>query len=105
VERLYEHAPGLVRGVRHALRFVGVRGQRLLAQHVLAGAKGSDRPLAVEGVGERVVDGVDLRVRQQGVVALVDAGDPVLARELASSLGVAGCDGHDLDLRHPARRA
>ena len=53
------------------------QGQRLLAQDVLAGPRRGDRPLGVEVVRERDVDGVDLRVGEERLVGAVDARDPV----------------------------
>ena len=52
-----------------------VERQRLLAQDVLAGVGGADRPLGVEVVGQRDVDGVDRRVVEQVLVRAVGAPD------------------------------
>src|SRR5262249_38049171 len=53
--------------------------QRLLAEHVLACPQGTDRPLDVEGVWQRDVDGVDLRILEQLLVRAVRALESVLA--------------------------
>ena len=46
-------------------------GERLLAQDVLAGPGGPDRPLGVEVVRQRDVDGVDLGVGEECLVGAV----------------------------------
>ena len=49
----------------HLRRLIGVRGDRLLAQDVLARLQRADAPLGVQAVGQRVVDRVDLRIGDQ----------------------------------------
>ncbi len=51
----------------------GRRRVRLLAQHVLARLERAHRPLVVQAVRQRDVDGVDLRVGEQRVVRAVRA--------------------------------
>ena len=83
-ERL-EHGDAV--GLRRRLDQVefGERGhERLFAQDVLPGFGGLHRPLAVQGVGQRDVDGVDVRVGEQRLVAAVRCGDVPL-------LGVSLC--------------
>ena len=46
-----------------AIDVVGAQRQRLFAQHVLAGVERAQRPLDVQRVGQRNVDGVDRRSR------------------------------------------
>ena len=104
VEGLDEDAPGLLRRLGHALGFLGVGGHRLLAQHVLARLQRSKRPLAVQAVGQGVVDGVDFGVGEEPVVVAMNAGNPLLAGELPRPGLVARRDGHDLGLRNPPRR-
>ena len=58
-------------GVDHRLRLARRQRQRLLAQHVLAGPRRGDRPLGVEVVRQRDVDGVDVGVREQRLVGPV----------------------------------
>ena len=53
----------------------GVPAERLLAEDVLARLDGLDRPLAVERVRERDVDGVDVRVLEERLVGAVRARD------------------------------
>ena len=88
----------LRRHVRDLLRLVGVRGERLLAQHVLAGLERGDRPPAVEPVRQRVVDRVHVGIGEERVVRVVHRRDRVLAGELLGSLPVTGRHGDDLDL-------
>ena len=58
------------------LRGLGrAHGQRLLAQHVLAGGGGAPRPLGVEVVGQRDVHRLDVGVGEQLVVRAVGARD------------------------------
>jgi hypothetical protein len=54
--------------------------ERLLAEHVLAHLERADRPVDVHGVRQRDVDGLDLRVREQLLVAAVRPLDPSLPR-------------------------
>ena len=83
VEGLHDHQAGVgVVHLRHRPGLVGVGGERLLAQDVLAGLEGRDGPVAVQPVGERVVDGVDVGIAHQFGVIVQDAGDLVLAGEL-----------------------
>ena len=88
------HRPGLV----------GVGREGLLAQHVLARLDGGDRPVAVQPVGERVVDGVDVRVGDHGGVGVQDPGDAVLAGEGLGPGAVAGRHGGDHGAAGPPGR-
>ena len=92
VKGLDEHAARLLGGLRHASGLVGVGCQGLLAQDVLSGLQGAKRPLAVQGVRQRVVDRVDLAIVEQLVVAAVHPRDAVLAGEAAGSIEVARRD-------------
>ena len=83
------HGPGLV----------GVGREGLLAQHVLAGPQRRNRPVPVQAVGERVVDGVDLGVLHQRRVAVQDAGNALLTGEFRRPLRVARR--HRRDDGHP----
>ena len=65
----------------HGLRLGQAERQRLLAQHVFAGARRLHRPGRMQAVRQRQVDGVDLRVVEQVFVACMVALDPVLRRE------------------------
>jgi hypothetical protein len=116
VERLHDDEAGAGGLVSHRLGLGGVGGEGLLTQHVLAGPQRSDRPSTVQPVGKRVVDGVDTRVVQQGLVAVDGPRDGVLVREPSCPLPIARRDGnqvHALDrirwrdecARHDASRA
>ena len=89
--------PACARRVDHALGLGRGQGQRLLAQDVLAGLGGRDRPLRVEVVGQRDVDRVDLGIGEQRLVGGVGARDAQLGcATLRAGPGVARGDGHDL---------
>ena len=76
--------------------------ERLLAEHVLARLERADRPLDVERVRQPDVDGLDLRIREQRLVAAVGAVDPALARVRVGTVLVAARDCRDA---HPIREA
>ena len=57
------------------LRLVGVKSDRLLAQHVLAGLQRADGPGDVQLVGQRIVDRLDRRIGEQLLIGAVGAGD------------------------------
>ena len=105
VERLGDDEPGAGSGVGHARRLLLVRGEGLLAQHVLAGVERAQRPLAVQAVRERVVDRFDLGIGEKRAVAGVHPGNSVLLGELPGALRVAGGHRHDLRLGELTRRA
>ena len=104
VECLDELAARAARGLGHALGLVGVGREGLLAQHVLAGLEGANGPVAVEPVGQRIVDGVEVAVGEEGVVVRVDHRNAVLRGELPRPARVACRHGGDLHLGHlPSR--
>ncbi len=78
VERLHHHEPGAVGDRGHLFGLGGVVGEGLLAEHVLARLERGDRPLRVQTVGQRVVDGVDVGIGEQVGVGVEDARDAVL---------------------------
>ena len=70
-EGLHQEDAVLLRRAEHGLR-LGLRyGQGLFAQHVLAGLQGPHRPGAVQVVGQRDIDGLDLWVGQQFFIAAI----------------------------------
>jgi hypothetical protein len=71
---------------------------------VLARLERADRPRDVERVRERDVDGLDVSVLEQCVVAPVGALDLPLARVRLRAGGLAARDRDELDLRGLARR-
>ena len=82
VEGLHHHHTRVaVVRLGHGPGLVGVGRERLLAQDVLAGLQGGDRPVPVQAVGERVVDGVDVGVVHQLGVAVEDPGNALLVGE------------------------
>ena len=91
-ERLHQQAPGPVGRVEGGLDLRGAARHRLLAEHVLARLERADRPLAVERVREGDVDGLDVRVVEQRLVAAVRALDAPLPRVLLGAGGVAARD-------------
>ena len=85
-ERLHQVDAGGLAGGDHPLGVGRGHRQRLLAQDVLAGTGRGDRPLGVEVVGQRDVDGVDLGVGQERLVRAVStAGSPARRRPSAAS--------------------
>ena len=74
--------------------------ERLLAQHVLSGLEGADRPLDVHGVRERDVDRLDVGILEERLIAPVCALDLAPARvgirparsRLATATGRPGRD-------------
>ena len=71
---------------------VGRTGERLLAQDVLAGLQGADAPLDVQMVRERDVDRLDLRVREQRLVASMGDGNPRGSGSVGGAAGIARGD-------------
>ena len=70
-EALREDEPGGFRAVEGLLDLVRVLRERLLDQHVLAGIECPQRPLDVKAVWKRDVNGLDVRVGEQCLVAPV----------------------------------
>ena len=98
-ERLHQQ-PALAVGDVEGLLHVGrAPPQRLLAKHVLAGLECADSPLNVHRVGERDVDGVDVRIGQQRVISAVCALDAVLGGVALGGLALPAGNGEDLERR------
>ena len=74
-ERLGDELAGPRARGDQRLRLVGVKRDRLLAQHVLAGLQRADRPGDVQLVGQRIVDRLDRRIGEQLLIGAVGAGD------------------------------
>ena len=104
VESLDENPTGLHCCGGHLPGFFRIRGQWLLAEHVLSRAQRSDRPLGMKTVGEWNVDCIDFRILDQRVVRFVKPRYPLLLSEGAGSGRVACGHGNHADLRHRARR-
>ena len=80
-ERLHQEDARVPAGIDHALGLGGGHRERLLAQDVLAGPRGLDRPARVQVVGQRDVDGVDVGVGEERLVRPVRARDPQPVRD------------------------
>ncbi len=90
-------------GVDHAATLGGRDGHGLFAEDVLAGFGGADGEVAVHGVGEADVYGVDGGVVADGVVGVVGVDGVVgevvaLAVGLALFVGMSGDDGGEFGL-------
>ncbi len=77
-ERLHEQTVVALGQVERRPHVGLAAAQRLLAQHVLARLQRPAGPLQVQRVGQRDVDGVDVRIGQQRLIAVVGALDPAL---------------------------
>ncbi len=102
VERLHHHEAGAVGGGGDLLGLHRVAGEGLLAEHVLARFECGDRPLGVQPVRQRVVDGVDLGVGEEVGVRVEDARDAVLGGERIGARAIARGDRHHLGFRRGA---
>jgi hypothetical protein len=96
-EGLHQDPPGPVGGFEGALDLLRAAVERLLAEDVLAGLERPDRPLDVQRVRQRDVDGLDVVVGEERLVAPVCALDPLLARIGLRARLVAARHGDDLD--------
>src|SRR5947209_1093116 len=103
-ERLHQQAACVFGGVEAVLGIGGGSRERLLAQHVLARLERADRPRHVERVRQRDVDGLDVRVLEERLVATVRALDPPLARVRVGAGLVAARDRDEIGLRRGLRR-
>ena len=83
-------------------RLGGVGRERLFAQHMLARGDRRQGPFGVQPIGERVVDGVDLRVGDEVGIRRQHPCDAVLVGVALGAFGVTGRDGHDVDVRNAA---
>jgi hypothetical protein len=67
-ERLHQDPAGTLGCVERALDLIGPPVERFFAEHVLARLERAHRPLEVQRVRKRDVDGVDLVVGEQRLV-------------------------------------
>jgi hypothetical protein len=79
-EPLRQQPPLALGHVERPLDFCRPAAERLLAQDVLAGLERAQSPLDVQRIGKRDVDGLDVGVGQQRVVAAIRPFDPLIAR-------------------------
>jgi hypothetical protein len=96
-ERLHQNETGLVRAIERLLDLRRVTRVRLLAQDVLAGRERSQRPLVVEAVRQRVVDGVDVGIVEELLVGAVRPRNRVLERVRLRAKRIARRDGYEVD--------
>ncbi len=71
--------------LRHGFGLLGIRGKGLLAQNMFAAFECRDGPAPVQPVWQRVIDGVDLRIGDQSLIALIHTGYTVLRGELLAT--------------------
>ena len=80
-ERFHELEAWMARGrIGQRLGFTRIERDRLLAQHVLPCLERANRPGDVEIVRQRIVDGVDVRIREELFVRSVCRRDAERAR-------------------------
>ena len=79
----------------HGVGLEGGQRKRLFAQHVFARFRCPDRPLSMAGMRYRNVDGVDVGIGEQRIVAIVDARAGETSGEACLG-GVARADGNQL---------
>ena len=80
-------------------RFLGRDGDGLFAEHMLAGPGGRQGQRHMQMVGQRVVDRLDFRVFQHGLIGAVGLGDAELRGCGLGGFELARGDGDDLDSR------
>ena len=99
-----QHHSDPAAGIDHLPRLGDREGQRLLAQHVLAGRCRLDRLRPVQLVGGADVHGSDLGIAKEGREARVSARDPVARRVPGASLRVGAEHRHHLVVGHRSDR-
>ena len=97
--RLHDEQAPCLRGEHHLARLGGVAREGLLDEHGLARLEGEQGVVAVLRVRRRDVDGVDLVVGHELLVAAVCRVDPELVGEVARPLAAARADRDDLRRR------
>jgi len=95
-----QHHAGPAAGIDHLPRLGDREGQRLLAQHVLAGRCCLDRLRPVHLVRGADIHGADLGIANQGGEARVGARDPVARRVPGASLRIGAEHRHHLVVGH-----
>ena len=100
-ERLHRDPTHPLRGGRHGIDLGDAQRERLLAQHVLSGFQGADRPLSVQVVRERDVHRVDSDVGQEGLVRAVGSRDAMQVSEPRGSTCVPAGDREEIRSRTP----
>ncbi len=92
-EPFQQPAAGGAGSGKHAVGFGGGAGEGFFAEHVFAGLKGADGPVAMQAIGQRVGDHVHVRVGQQVGVGAVSARNIILGGGGAGAGRVAAGDG------------
>jgi hypothetical protein len=105
VKRLGEDTAGASCGLSHATGLLCVGREGLLAEDVLSRLEGLYAPFTMQPIRERVVDGFDVRVIEQGSVRGVDSRDPMLPGERAGPFWIPRRDGCYAHLGHAFRRS
>jgi hypothetical protein len=77
MEGLHEDGSTVCLDVTNSSRLCGCAGRGLLAQHMLACCHGFDIPRSVKAVRERVIDDLNLRVINHGLIILEYSRDSV----------------------------
>src|SRR5918999_4314960 len=95
-ERLHQPDALFVAGVDHPPRVLGSERQWFLTQNVLSRRGGRDRPLGMEVIGQGDVNGVDVRIREQGLVRSMPSGYAELFSHYPGSVRSARRYGDDL---------
>ena len=103
VESLEQRPSGARGGVRHGAGFVGVHGERLLAEHRFAGFQGGDGEVRMAVRGQGVVDEIDARMGDQGFVAAETFRNAVLPGVGVRAVTIARGDTDNLAIIAPAR--
>ena len=91
----YRHAVGLSGGF-DTIHLLDSQDQWFLAQHMLAILRGRQAPFTVEVVGQGDVNGVDLGVGQEILVAPVCFRDVVSIGVVTCSIQIPTCHGNEL---------
>lgn len=89
---------GFAAGIDDRLAIFSARRHRHSAGHVLAGAQGFEGVFGVIGDGGVDVDGVDVWIREKGVVVGVAFGDAKLVAYLIQGIRIALAEGDDIGI-------
>ena len=74
-----------------------VHGERLFAEHMLAGFERLDRPRHMKVIGQRVVHHIELRVLDQRLIGAVRPRDAELCRQLFGRFRAPAGDRRELE--------
>jgi hypothetical protein len=92
-EGFHEEDAVLARGLGHDHGFGVVQRERLFAKDVLAGPRRLDAPLGMRGVRRADVDGVDLGVGEERLIAAIRALESEFLRKFIRGFPSAAADG------------